>query len=283
VALARALNTILLERRFVTKDQVYDCRLHSAFMTGNHVPQGEQWDAVKARELFFFHAPELHNIAGRFCAMETADLRRLGKYPHAGIPFSEVEALACDVESVRLSPGVMLVLAWCLSRFEERCAARSLPSHLMNTRSQNSLLPVLKAVALVKGSREVHYEHIRSLKHVLPGGEALEHVEARRCWEDVVAIAVPEQKHLQEFRLYDQLGALMDQINRLRLAPSRPREIIFEIPYTALKLFGETGFHEWIASCKGLTALSDLVEEVRRSGLEAFRERSASCRADAVL
>src|SRR5438105_3301540 len=116
VALARALNTILLERRFVTKDQVYDCHLHSAFMTGNSVPQGEQWEAVKARELFFFQAPLLRNIGFRFAAMETADLRRNGKYPHAGIPFTDVETLAKEVETVSLSPGVMLVLAWCLSK-----------------------------------------------------------------------------------------------------------------------------------------------------------------------
>ena len=106
VALARALNTILLERKFITKDAIYDCRLHTAFMTGNHVPQGEQWEAVKSRELFFFHAPQLKNIAGRFSAMETADWRKTGKYAHAGIPFNQVEALCQDVEQVRLSPGV---------------------------------------------------------------------------------------------------------------------------------------------------------------------------------
>src|SRR5258706_9640688 len=240
VALARALNTILLERRFVTKDQVYECRLHSAFMTGNSVPQGDQWEAVKARELFFFQAPILRNISGRFAAMETADLRKNGKYPHAGIPFSDVEALAREVDKVRLAPGIMLVLAWCLNKFEERCSAKALPAHLMNTRSQNSLLPVLKAIALVKDCREVHYEHLHSLKHVLPGGEIPENAEARRVWEEVVSIAVPEQKHLQEFKRYDQLGALLDQVNRLRLSAHSTREVVFEIPYTAIKLFGET-------------------------------------------
>src|SRR5437588_1576372 len=100
VALARALNTILLERRFVTKDQIYDCHLHSAFMTGNTMPQGEQWEAVKARQLFFFQAPHLHSIAGRFCAMEAADQHRSHKYPHAGIPFSEVDGLSHEVDQV---------------------------------------------------------------------------------------------------------------------------------------------------------------------------------------
>jgi MoxR-like ATPase len=283
VALARALNTILLERRFVTKDQVYECRLHTAFMTGNHVPQGEQWEAVKARQLFFFQAPRLKSVAGRFCAMETADKRRNGKNPHAGIPFSEVENLAREAEAVRVAPGVKLVLAWCLHRFEERCSTKALPGHLMNTRSQNNLLPVLRAVALVKGAREAQYEHLRALKHVLPGGENPDYAEARRVWEEVVEIAVPSQRHLQEFRRYDQLGALMDQLNRLRAAPSTPREIIFELPYTAMKLFGETGFNEWVASCKGLAALSDLVEEVRRAGLETFRERGRQWGADAAL
>lgn len=283
VALARALNTILLERRFVTKDQVVECHLHSAFMTGNHVPQGEQWEAVKARQLFFFQAPRLRSITGRFCAMETADLRRSGKYPPAGIPFSEVERLSREVETVRVSPGVKLVLAWCLSRFEERCSAKALPAHLMNTRSQNNLLPVLRAIALIKGSREAHYEHLRSLKHVLPAGDNPDYAEARRIWEEVVEIAVPPQKHLQEFQRYEQLGALMDQLNRLRLAPRTPREIIFELPYTAVKLFGETGFNDWIANCKGLSTLSDLVEEVRRAGLETFRERSRRWGTEAVL
>ncbi len=283
VALARALNTILLERRFVTKDQVYDCHLHSAFMTGNSVPQGEQWEAVKARELFFFQAPLLRNIAFRFAAMETADLRRSGKYPHAGIPFSDVDLLAKEVETVRLSPGVMLVLAWCLSKFEERCGAKAMPVHLMNTRSQNSLLPVLRAVALIKGSREVQYEHLRSLKHVLPGGEIPEYAEARHCWEEVVAIAVPEQKHLQEFKRYDQIGALMDQLNRIRLTKTTTRELVFELPYTAVKLFGETGFNDWIANCKGLQTLTDLVAEVRRAGVEAFREKARGGSCEAVL
>jgi MoxR-like ATPase len=272
VALARALNTILLERRFVTKDAVYEVRLHSAIMTGNHAPQGSQWEAVQARQLFFFHAPKLRSIMGRFSAMETADLRKNGKYAHAGIPWADVEMLAHEVEGVRISPGIMLVLAWCLSRFEERCSVKSLPSHLMNTRSQNNLLPVLRAIALVKDCREVHYEHIRSLVHVLPAGDNPDFAEARRIWEEVVEVAVPSKKHLQEFHRYDQLGALMDQIHRLRLSSHTPREIIFELPYTAVKLFGETGFNDWIATCKGLAALSDLVDEVRRAGIDMFRE-----------
>jgi MoxR-like ATPase len=283
VALARALNTILLERRFVTKDQIYDVRLHSAFMTGNHVPQGEQWEAVKARQLFFFQAPRLRSITGRFSAMETNDLRKSGKYPHAGIPFSDVEALARDVDAVRISPGVMLVLAWCLSRFEERCSTKALPAHLMNTRSQNNLLPVLRAISLVKESREVQYEHLHSLKHVLPAGDNPEFAEARRIWDEVVEVAVPHQKHLQEFRSYDQLGALMDQIHRLRVSPSRRGEVIFELPFTAVKLFGQTGFNDWVANCKGLACLSDLVEEVRRAGLDAFKERGRNWGTEAVL
>jgi len=283
VALARALNTILLERRFVTKDAVYDVRLHSAFMTGNHAPQGAQWEAVQARQLFFFQAPKLRSIMGRFSAMETADLRKSGKYPHAGIPWSDVEALAHEVEGVRISPGIMLVLAWCLNRFEERCSAKALPGHLMNTRSQNNLLPVLRAIALIKDSREVHYEHLRSLVHVLPAGDSTDFADARRIWEEVVEVAVPSKKHLQEFQRYDQLGALMDQIHRLRLSPHTPREIIFEVPYTAMKLFGEAGFHDWIANCKGLTTLSDLVDEVRRAGIDTFKEWRRNTHAEAEL
>lgn len=283
VALARALNTILLERRFVTKDQVYDCHLHSAFMTGNSVPQGEQWEAVRARELFFFHAPKLRNITFRFEAMETTDMRKMGKYPQAGIPFADVQLLADEVETVRLSPGVMLVLAWCMSKFEEKVGAKALPGHLMNTRSQNSLLPVLRAIALIKGSKEVHYEHLRSLKHVLPGGDIPEHIEARKVWDDVVSVAVPEQKHLQEFKRYDQLGSLMDQLNRFRLARTTPRELVFDLPYTAVKLFGETGFNDWIANCKGLQTLTDLVSEVRRMGVDAFREKARGRGCEAVL
>lgn len=283
VALARALNTILLERKFITKDASYNVKLHSAFMTGNNVPHGEQWEAVRARQLFFFQAPRLRSISGRFSAMETNDLRRSGKYPHAGIPFADIEALARDVDQIRVSPGIMLVLAWCLSRFEERCAAKSLPGHLMNTRSQNNLLPVLRAVALVKESREVTYEHLRSLKHVLPAGDNPDFEVARRIWDEVVEIAVPHQGHLKEYRGYDQLGALMDQLHRMRLAPHRPQELMFELPYTAIKLFGETGFNDWVANCKGLVCLSDLVEEVRRTGISVFRERRDHASSSSLL
>lgn len=283
VALARALNTILLERRFVTKDAIYDVRLHSAFMTGNHAPQGVQWEAVQARQLFFFQAPKLRSIRGRFSAMETADLRKSGKYPRAGIPWGDVEALAQEVEGVRISPGVMLVLAWCLNRFEERCSVKALPGHLMNTRSQNNLLPVLRAIALIKDSREVHYEHLHSLVHVLPAGESADFADARRIWEEAVEVAVPSRKHLQEFHRYDQLGALMEQIHRLRLSPHTPREIIFEVPYTAMKLFGETGFNDWIATCKGLATLSDLVDEVRRAGVDTFKEWRRNSSTEAAL
>src|SRR5262249_29734585 len=136
----------------------------------------------------------------------------------------------------------------------------------------NNLLPVLRAVALVKDCREVHYEHLRSLVHVLPAGDNPDFTEARRIWEEVVEIAVPSRKQLQEFQRYDQLGALMDQIHRLRLGTHSPREVIFELPYTAVKLFGETGLNDWIANCKGLATLSDLVDEVRRAGIETFRE-----------
>lgn len=283
VALARALNTILLERRFVTKDHVVDCRLYSAFMTGNHVPSGEGWEAVKARQLFVFYAPRLRSVATRYSAMEAADLRKSGKYSHSGIPFSEVECLCRDIENIRVSSGVKLVLAWCLEKFEEQCKNRSVSAHLMNTRSQNNLVSVLRAVAAVKGCREAHYEHLKCLRHVLPGGDQPECAEARKLWEDIVSIAVPEQKHLQEFKRYDQLGALMDQMNRLRSARQRPAEIVFELPYTAMKLFGETGLNDWIASCKGLSTLSDLVEEVRRAGIETFGERSRQWMRESVL
>jgi MoxR-like ATPase len=283
VALARALNTILLERQYVTKDQIYNCNLHSAFMTGNHVPQGEHWEAVKARQLFFFQAPTLHNISGRFLAMSSADRRRAGKQNRKTIPFSEVERLAKKVRTIPISPGVKLVLAWCLSTFEDRCSNKALPVHLMNTRSQNNLLPVLRAIALIKNQSEVQYEHLRSLKHVLPGGENPESAEARRIWDEVVSVAVPDQKHLQEFKRYDQLGALMDQVQKLRMSRNTPSEIIFELPYTAMKLFGETGFNDWIANCRGLTTLSDLVEEVRKVGMEAFRYKAGHYDPNSIL
>jgi energy-coupling factor transporter ATP-binding protein EcfA2 len=283
VALARSLNTILLERRFVTKDQIYTCRLHSAFMTGNHAPHGEQWDAVNARQLFFFQAPRLKTVSSRFSAMESADMRLSGKCAHEEIHFADVETMSHEVESVHISPGVMLVLAWCLSRFEERCNAKTLPGHLMNTRSQNNLLPVLRAISLVKGHRDVQYEHLRSLRHVLPAGENEDFEEARRIWSEVVEVAVPSQKHLQQFQPYEQLGALMDQLHRLRLSPHTAREFVFDLPFTAIKLFGETGFNDWLAKVKGLTTLSDLVEEVRRVGIETFRERSHNWGTEAVL
>ena len=283
VALARALNTILLERQFVTKDAIYDCRLHSAFMTGNHTPQGEQWEAVKARQLFFFQAPTLRSISGRFHAMSTADRRKVGKRPRVCISFEEVERLTREVETVIISPGIRLVLAWCLSQFEDRCSTRATPDHLMNTRSQNNLLPVLRAVALIKGRTDVQYQDLRSLKHVLPGGESEDAAEARRIWEEVTTIAVPEQKHLQEFKRYDQLGSLMDQVQRLSMSPSTARELIFDLPYTAVKLFGETGFNDWIASCKGLATMSDLVEEVRRTGTQTFRAKTQRSDMESVL
>ena len=110
-----------------------------------------------------------------------------------------------------------------------------------------------------------------------------ESAEARRVWEEVVSIAVPDQKHLQEFKRYDQLGALLDQVNRLRLSAHSTREVVFEIPYTAMKLFGETGFNDWVANCKGLQTLTDLVAEVRRAGLETFREKSRRLDANSAL
>jgi len=45
--------------------------------------------------------------------------------------------------------------------------------------------------------------------------------------------------------------------------PDRREMLAIFIRDSAVKLFGQTGFNDWIANCKGLACLSDLVEEVR--------------------
>lgn len=122
VALARSLNTILYERLFEVKDQdPLPADLHTAIMTANQAPHGEEWKAVWSRIAFRFTPPEVTTPWGRF---QTAQVY-LHTHGHAPqmplVEMDQVRELSCARENMEVPPGVLLVESWISGEFHRRC------------------------------------------------------------------------------------------------------------------------------------------------------------------
>ena len=122
VALARSLNTILYERLFEVKDQAaLPASLHTALLTANQAPHGEEWKAVWSRIAFRFTPPEVTTPWGRFQTGQVY-LHTHGHAPELPlVEIDQVHELSRQREYMDVPPGVLLVESWISGEFHRRC------------------------------------------------------------------------------------------------------------------------------------------------------------------
>jgi hypothetical protein len=218
VALARSLNTILYERIFEVKDQApLPASLHTALMTANQAPHGEEWKAVWSRIAFRFTPPEVTSPWGRFQTGQVY-LHTHGHAPQ--LPLVEIEQvreLSCRREEMDVPPGVLLVESWISGEFHRRCQE---DPHLgrsglfsSDLRRENLFLDVIRGGAVLEGRQRADYSHVRTyLPYALPLGDDPDGLSAHAILDDVLEKVLPRRIGREELAVYDALGDLAQQI-----------------------------------------------------------------------
>src|SRR5579872_1297171 len=229
VALARSLNTILYERLFEVKDQApLPATLHSAILTANQAPHGEEWKAVWSRIAFRFTPPEVTSGWGRF---QTAQVY-LHTHGHAPqlplVDMDQVTELSRQRERIELPPGVLLCESWISGEFHRRCQE---DPHLgrsglfsSDLRRENLFLDVICAGAVLEGRPRADYAHIRRyLPCALPLGDDADGLAAHAILEDVLDKVLPRKISREDLSFYDALGDLAQQILAHQHHPRAPQ------------------------------------------------------------
>ncbi len=218
VALARSLNTILYERVFEVKDQAaLPATLHSALLTANQAPHGEEWKAVWSRIAFRFTPPEVTTPWGRFQTGQVY-LHTHGHAPQLPlVDIEQVRELSILREQLEVPPGVLLVESWISGEFHRRCQE---DVHLgrsglfsSDLRRENLFLDVIRAGAVLEGRPRADYSHIRRyLSYALPLGDDADGISAHAILEDVLERVLPRKITRDDLAVYDALGDLAQQI-----------------------------------------------------------------------
>jgi hypothetical protein len=218
VALARSLNTILYERLFEVKDQApLPASLHTALLTANQAPHGEEWKAVWSRIAFRFTPPEVTSSWGRFQTGQVY-LHTHGHAPQLPlVDIEQVRELSCKREEMEVPPGVLLVESWISGEFHRRCQE---DVHLgrsglfsSDLRRENLFLDVIRAGAVLEGRTRADYAHVRTyLPYALPLGDDSDGIAAHAILDDVLEKVLPRRISRDDLAVYDALGDLAQQI-----------------------------------------------------------------------
>ena len=230
VALARSLNTILYERIFEAKDQPpLPAQLHSAILTANQAPHGEEWKAVWSRIAFRFTPKEVTGSWGRFQTAQVY-LHTHGHAPQMGnIEMEQVRELSCLRENLEVPPGVLLVESWISNEFHRRC---QIDPHLgrsgsfsSDLRRENLFLDVIRAGAVLEGRARADYSHVRKyLPYALPMGDDADGVSAHAILDSVLDQVLPRKVSRDELGIYDALGDVAQQIWNHQHSSKHPPE-----------------------------------------------------------
>jgi hypothetical protein len=218
VALARSLNTILYERVFEVKDQPpLPAELHTAILTANQAPHGEEWKAVWSRIAFRFTPAEVTSPWGRFQTGQVY-LHTHGHAPQLPlVDMDQVRELSEQRERMEIPPGVLLVESWISGEFHRRCQE---DIHLgrsglfsSDLRRENLFLDVICAGAILEGRQRADYAHVRRyLPYALPLGDDADGLSAHAILEEVLDKVLPRQTSRADLEIYDALGDLAQQI-----------------------------------------------------------------------
>lgn len=271
VALARSLNTILYERLFEVKDQPHlPASLHSAILTANTAPYGEEWKAVWSRIAYRFTPPEVASPWGRF---QTAQVY-LHTHGHAPeVPLVEMEQvreLSLLREGMEVPPGVLLVESWISGEFHRRCQE---DPHLgrsghfsSDLRRDNLFLDVICAGSVLEGRQRAEYGHVRRyLPYALPLGDDADGIAAHAILNDVLDRVLPRKITREDLALYDALGDLAQQILDFQHHGSRLGEFRLRLPGMPTIFAARRELLGHLGKVRGIAGADCLVEVLRQA------------------
>lgn len=272
VALARSLNTILYERLFEVKDQdPLPADLHTAIMTANQAPHGEEWKAVWSRIAFRFTPPEVTTPWGRF---QTAQVY-LHTHGHAPqmplVEMDQVRELSCARENMEVPPGVLLVESWISGEFHRRCQE---DPHLgrsglfsSDLRRENLFLDVIRAGATLEGRPRADYAHVRRyLPYALPLGDDPDGIAAHAILDEVLDRVLPRKITREELAIYDALGDLAQQIlDYQHHGKGRPGEFRLRLPGAPTIFAARRELLGHLGRVRGIAGTAYLVDVLRQA------------------
>lgn len=272
VALARSLNTILYERLFEVKDQApLPATLHSAVLTANQAPHGEEWKAVWSRIAFRFTPPEVSSSWGRFQAGQVY-LHTHGHAPALPlVDMEEVRALSLQREVMEVPHGVLLVESWISGEFHRRC---QVDLHLgrsglfsSDLRRDNLFLDVVCAGAVLEGRARAEYSHIRKyLPYALPLGDDADGIAAHAILESVLDQILPRKISREDLSVYDALGDLAQQVLEYQHHKHRgPGEFRFRLPGKPTIFTARRELLAHLGAVRGIAGCAHLIEVLRQA------------------
>lgn len=272
VALARSLNTILYERLFEVKDQPpFRAALHTALLTANLAPRGEEWKAVWSRIAFRFTPPEVTAPWSRFQAAKIYQ-RTHGHAPQlALVEMEQVRELSCQREQMEVPPGVLLVLSWVSGEFHRRCQE---DTHLgrsglfaSDLRRDNLFLDVLRAGAALEGRPRADYAHLRRyLPYALPMGADEDGQAARSMLAETLVKVMPHTIDRDDLALYDALGDLAQQIDAYPRDRGRaPGEFRLRLPGMPTIFAARRELLGHLGNVRGISGAECLVQVLREA------------------
>lgn len=272
VALARSLNTILYERLFEVKDQPsLPASLHSAILTANQAPHGEEWKAVWSRIAFRFTPPEVTSPWGRFQTGQVY-LHTHGHAPQLPlVEMEQVRELSCLRENMDVPPGVLLVESWISGEFHRRCQE---DVHLgrsglfsSDLRRENLFLDVIRGGAVLEGRPRADYAHVRRyLPYALPLGDDADGLAAHAILDEVLEKVLPRQMDRDDLALYDALGDLAQQIlDHQHHGGRSPGEFRLRLPGMPTIFAARRELLGHLSRVRGITGAMCLVDVLRQA------------------
>ena len=197
---------------FEVKDQPpFPATLHTALLTANQAPHGEEWKAVWSRIAFRFTPPEVTTPWGRFQTGQVY-LHTHGHAPELPlVDMDQVRELSKQREFLDVPPGVLLVESWISGEFHRRCQE---DAHLgrsglfsSDLRRENLFLDVIRAGAVLEGRARADYSHVRRyLPYALPLGDDADGIAAHAILEDVLDKILPRKMSRDDLAVYDAPG-----------------------------------------------------------------------------
>jgi hypothetical protein len=272
VALARSLNTILYERVFEVKDQEpLPAELHTAILTANQAPHGEEWKAVWSRIAFRFTPPEVNTSWGRFQTGQVY-LHTHGHAPRLPlVDMDQVRELAAQCAHLEVPHGVLLVESWISGEFHRRCQE---DPHLgrsglfsSDLRRENLFLDVIRAGATLEGRPRADYSHVRRyLPYALPLGDDPDGIAAHTILDEVLERILPRKIGRDELALYDALGDLAQQIlEHQRHSKKRGGEFRLRFPGMPTIFAAKRELLGHLGKVRGIAGTDYLVEILRQA------------------
>ncbi len=243
--LARAINTIVNERRFERKDMQVDVPLHSAIMTTNFNRFGLAMEAVRDRMMCKALIPRVERLTDRL-SMHNTYIEHHGQIPSLPqVPFEELAAFVDAVESpthVVIPAEVRLLHAFVVSEYDRRRFAAE-KAHLqalrpdievtdkevnvgfVTQRTEVKLHDFSRAAALFDGRSTVEVGDLWNLRYglVMIGADNADEA----TWQSVGADYIPSSRTV--VKDLQKLAAIAIKVAELKKLSNSPAEIVIRV------------------------------------------------------